>query len=103
MSFLPLLPSVHQKPSVPKILFFCKFVIFIVLVLFYSSSKVKVSFSISVGIPVDNIILITQLIKKQGLSQVHSLFYFCTSLSINFNNIWLLHLINVKTDRKFTF
>ncbi|KAM7446259.1 Serine/threonine-protein kinase 36 [Porites harrisoni] len=33
------------------------------------SSKVKVSFSISVGIPVDNIILITQLINKQGLSQ----------------------------------
>ncbi|CAH3111271.1 unnamed protein product [Porites lobata] len=33
------------------------------------SSKVKVRFSISVGIPVDNIILITQLINKQGLSQ----------------------------------
>ena len=64
------------------------------------------SFSISVGIPVDNIILITQLINKQGLSQVHSLFFLCTSLikilPINFNNIWLLHLIHVKTDRKFT-
>ena len=80
MSFFPLLPSVHEKPSINKILLLCKFVIIIILVLFYSSSKVKVSFSISVGIPVDNIILITQLINKQGLSQVHSLFYFHTSL-----------------------
>ena len=37
------------------------------------------NFSVSIGIPVDNIILITQLIKKPGLSQVHLFSYFyCT-------------------------
>ena len=40
------------------------------LFLLHSSPEVKLNFSSSVGIPLDSVILIIQLIKKQGLSQV---------------------------------
>jgi len=42
------------------------------LILHHSSLKVKLNFSSSVGIPVDSVSLIIQLIKKPGLSQVQN-------------------------------
>lgn len=42
------------------------------LILPYSSLEVRLNFSNSVGIPVDSVSLIIQLIKKPGLSQVEN-------------------------------
>lgn len=55
----------------------------------HSSQKVKLNFSSSVGIPVDSVSLIIQLIKKPGLSQVQNngysiaVFYRCNTVVLH--------------------